>query len=82
MAVELAHQRIDFRFGAFFLFMAFFPQLVSKLVPELQLIEIDARFWWVNTVALIIAAIPVVICIPLNMRKRRAAEARIRALNA
>jgi len=82
MAVELAQQRIDFQFGALLLFMTFFSQLIAKLTPQLQLIEIDAGFWAVNALALMIAVTPVVICIPLNIRKRRAAEARIRALNA
>ena len=81
LAVELMQQKVDFQFGAAFLFLSFFVQLVTKLLPNLQFNSPNEQYWIALAVGLALAAVPIVVCIPLIARKRKAAEAIARAYN-
>lgn len=81
LAVELMQQKVDFQFGAAFLFLSFFVQLVTKLLPNLQFNIPNEQYWLALAVGLALAAVPIVVCIPLIARKRKAAEAIARAYN-
>lgn len=82
VAVELAQQKVDFKFGAIFLFSAFFLQLVVKLFPALQMQTVIEHFWLAALIELVIAVATFIFCVWLVIRKREAAELKARAFNA
>lgn len=82
MAVELAQQKADFRYGAFFLLLSFVVQLVSKIFRPLQNISVFEYFWNGVAASFGITAVLFFITAALLIKRRKIVTAKTRAYNA
>lgn len=81
VAAELAQQKVDFQFGAFFLFISFLSQFILKIFSEsLEQYTFDT-FLCGMVFSIIISFIPIIISVPIRIYRRKDAEKKAREYN-